>query len=387
MSFFEDDDEPIRASRTRPARPRQPAGAGGSTAVRRGGGGRPPGGGSGPDPIAQRRLVALGVGIVALVVLVLLVNGCVNSRKKNALESYNRDVADVITESDRNGADFFTIMNRASQGGDLDVRVRQVQLSAQELVQRAEGFSVRSEVQRAQNDLLLVLNLRAQGLAKIASKLPSALVQGRDQAQTAETAVRQIAGQMQVFLASDVIYSQRVAPYIQQALGDADVTGQRIRGSRFLPNLGWLDPNDVAGRLGSQRAEGGTGADPTPAKGLHGHELTSVTSNGVTLQPGQTVNRVPASPTPTFMVKIANQGDNDERQVVVELRVAGGPRTILRRKTIPQTTSKQSAQVSIPLGTAAPTTGAVTVTATVDKVPGEMNTTNNKQRYTVLFTR
>ena len=35
----------------------------------------------------------------------------------------------------------------------------------------------------------------------------------------------QIAGAMEIFLASDVIYSQRVAPLIQQTLADDGITG------------------------------------------------------------------------------------------------------------------------------------------------------------------
>ena len=39
---------------------------------------------------------------------------------------------------------------------------------------------------------------------------------------------------MQAFLASDVVYSQRVAPLIKDALDKNDVKGQQIAGSRFM---------------------------------------------------------------------------------------------------------------------------------------------------------
>ena len=42
---------------------------------------------------------------------------------------------------------------------------------------------------------------------------------------------------MQKFLASDVVYSQRVVPLIKQALDDNDISGPDDRRRAFLPNL------------------------------------------------------------------------------------------------------------------------------------------------------
>ena len=391
MSFF-DDDEPIRASRTRPARPRAPAPGGSRAAAGGGGSRRPPGSGGAdrPDPATarQRQLALGGAALAVLLILIFLVSSCQSSRKERALKDYNRSVTELSTDSDKVGEDFFRALNAASAGDDVEVRVNQLRLTADELVKRAGGLEPRDELARAQGSLELVLNLRAQGLRKIGDKLPSALVAGRDNAQSVETALDQIAGQMQQFLASDVIYSQRTAPYIREVLQDADVKGQRVRLSRFLPNLGWLDPDAVAGRLGSQRAAGGKGADPNPAPGLHGHALTSVTVGGTTLQPGTIVNNVAARPAPTFTIKFANGGDSDEREVLVTARVTsgGGGQAVLRKKTIARTKSKADATVTIPLGSSPPA-GSAILTVTVAKVPGEKEIANNKQTYTVLFSR
>ncbi|MDQ3631244.1 MAG: hypothetical protein M3417_08285, partial [Actinomycetota bacterium] len=175
-------------------------------------------------------------------------------------------------------------------------------------------------------------------------------------------------------------------PYVREALQDADVEGQRVNISRFLPSLGWLNPNAVADRLGSQRAAGGKGADPNPAPGLHGHSLTSVAVGSKALEPGGVINRVASRPAPSFTVKLANGGDSDEREVVVTARVSGGSgKAPPRKKTIGQTKSKDDATVTIPLGSSPPA-GAATLTVTVGKVPGEEETANNKQTYTILFT-
>ena len=77
------------ARNVRPERPRNPV-----TAP------APAGPGSDPQQLLVRRLVAAGVGLVVIIVLVLGVKGCLNSRQEQALKDYNRDVASLVQESD-----------------------------------------------------------------------------------------------------------------------------------------------------------------------------------------------------------------------------------------------------------------------------------------------
>jgi hypothetical protein len=373
LSFFEGD-EPTRVSR--PARPRRPSG--GRSASRGGGGTRPPD----RQTLLVRQAVAIGLGLLLLILLVVGVRSCQNSAKESGLKDYNRNVTAVIKASDNEVMrPFFGLMNNGAQEGqDLQVQVNQLRQAADDLAKRAERFSVPGEMAEAHDDLLMVLNFRRQGLARIAEAIPSA--QGRGV--PAEQAVNRIAANMQLFLASDVVYSQRVAPYIKEALDNAGVSGQTIATSRSLPSVEWLSPQYVAARLGSEAAGGTTTG--TAAPGLHGHGLVSVTANGVTLQPGGVINRVPVTGGVTFTVAFQNQGDNNERNVRVTVTVRGGPKPVTAQKIVPQTTAKQSAQVSIPLGAAPPTGQATTVEVVVNRVPGERNTTNNRQTYTVLFT-
>jgi hypothetical protein len=187
---------------------------------------------------------------------------------------------------------------------------------------------------------------------------------------------------MQAFLASDVVYKLRVAPLIKQTLDQKGITGQRIADSQFMTDISWLSPTTVADRLGT-----GAGAQSqTPAPGLHGHGLTSVAVGDNTLQPSPVVNRVPATSNVTFRVSFQNQGDNDERNVRVTVTVRGAGKTITARKTVAQTKAGSPAQVDIPLGQAPPV-GTATVEVVVAAVRGEQKTDNNRQRYTVIFTR
>jgi hypothetical protein len=372
VSFFDEGDEPTRVTR----RPRPGRGGGG-------GGARPP-----REPVRRpdrqtvRLRQAAGIGVLVLFVIIvgLGVKGCVSSQKENSLKAYNRDVTSVITSSDRDvGQAFFKLLgNGSQQGQDLQVQVNQLRLAADEDARRARRFDVPDDMKPAQDKLLLALDLRADGLRKIAADLPTALGRG----QPAQNAVQRIAGNMQYFLASDAVYKARVAPLIKETLDDNGVSGQRIPDSQFMGNVGWLSAPFVAQRIG---ATAGAPNQP-PAPGLHGHGLTSVAVGDNTLQPGGVVNRVPATGRITFHVTFQNQGDNDENDVRVTVSVRGSGKTITARKTVAQTKAGSQAEVDIPLGQTPPI-GTATVDVAVAAVRGEQKTDNNRQRYTVIFTR
>jgi hypothetical protein len=273
---------------------------------------------------------------------------------------------------------------RDSQG--LQVQINQLRLAAEDDVKRAKAFDVPGDMEPAQRNLELVLNMRAEALTKIADQIPGALGRG----QTSEQAINAIAGEMQAFLASDVVYAQRVAPLIKDSLDKNNVTGQQIAASRFMNDISWLAPATVASHLGRSASSGSSGTSGQVAPGLHGHGLDSTSIGSVTLQPEApgVVNRVPWSSNPTLTVKFTNQGDNNEPNVKLTVTVKPTTgKTIAVNKTIAQTTAKQSSTVNIPLGAAPPANAPVTVTVVIAKVPGEKTTSNNRSSYTVIFTR
>jgi hypothetical protein len=372
LSFFDEGDEPTRV-RTRPARPRRPAT-----------------GSRGPAPpdrqtARTRQAIALGGLIVLLILIVLGINGCLNSRKDNALKDYNRNVTAVINDSDTSvGKAFFQLMSQGARNSqDLQVQVNELRAGADEDVKRAKAFDVPGDMAAAQRNLELVLNLRDEGLKKIADLIPSALGRG----QTAETAIKGIAAEMQTFLASDVVYTERVAQLIKDGLTKNGIDGQEIAGSRFMASVAWLNPAYVTDRLTGSSTSTGTSGQPTP--GLHGHGLLSTAVGDKVLQPSSTgaVTTIPAAANVAFTVKFANQGDSDERNVKVSIRVKGGGKNIPLTKTIAQTKTKTDATVNIPLGQAPPVGTGTTVTVSIAKVPGEENLDNNRSEYTVIFTR
>jgi hypothetical protein len=380
LSFFDEGDEPTRVSR--PARPRRPATGPRSSA-------RPTGGGGGPDAHTARvrQAVLIGVVLLFLILFAVVINGCRTNARKRALKDYNRNVYAVITDSnDSVSQPFFRLLDSGTaQSGNLQSQINQLRIAAEEDVKRAEGFDVPNGMKKAQYTLTQVLNFRATALGKIADQIPTATAQSAGSASSASDAINRISGQMQAFLASDVIYSQRVIPYIKQTLDDNDIGGQQIATSSFLPSLSWLSPAFTGSKLNAR--VGGRSPNGTPAPGTHGHGIDSTSISGVTLQPSPAVNRIPAGSNPTVDVKFSNQGQNDEIDVRVLVAITGGPKPITATKTINQTKAGTSAEAQIPLTTAPPIGTPVTIKVQVVGVPGEKNLTNNKAQYTAIFQR
>ncbi len=375
MAFFDEGDEP----RTRVSRPGRTGGA------RASGGGR--GRGLDDQTVRNRRIVAGLFAVVLLILLVVLVDGCLDRRAENALKDYNRDVVTIIKRSDEQvGAEFFGLLSGgATSAVDLEQRVNQLRVEVERHVGDAEDLSVPGDMKPAHRNLLLTLDMRQAGLGKIAGEVRTALAQ--EQGDESAQAIDQIAAQMQQFLASDVLYKARVLPLIQEELAEKEIGGQESQDTQFLPSLEWLDSTVVADRLGAEGGGNTRARTGEPAPGLHGHGLVSVTAGGVTLQPGETANRIPAGSNVAFEVTFANQGDNDESDVNVAVRIDGDGERISSRKRVDQTKAGTNAEISIPLDKAPPIGTPVTIEVEVGGVPGEEKTDNNKQTYTAIFTR
>jgi hypothetical protein len=239
-------------------------------------------------------------------------------------------------------------------------------------------LSAPSEMAQAQTNLELVLDLRASAVNEITNQITTAL--STTSGGAAQAAVNRITGQMQALLASDVIYSQRVAPQITKALADGDAGGQLPPASRALTNFGWLDNAQVTTAIGADVPVKRPGGKPAP--GTHGHGLTDTKINGVTLSTSG--NNNVSRKAPIFTVDFMNQGENNEVDVRVNITISGDFKTIHMHKTIPQTFAGKASQAIVPLTAPVPTSPAE-VTVSVSKVPGEKTLSNNRASYTVTF--
>jgi hypothetical protein len=336
-----------------------------------------------------RRLVAAGAVVVVLVLMVVLVKGCVDNRREAALKDYNRSVRTLVEQS-RSGVSkpFFDALGGAASGEATQVQetINQLTSVAEEQLAQAGRLDAPDAMKQAQGDLELSLSLRRDGVAKIADLIQTAL----GDTAGAGRAVDDIAGQMQAFNASDVVYSQRVAPLILKGLKDDGIAAsydgtageQVLPYGDFLPDISWMSPDFVAGQLGSSTSGGRTGGDPAP--GLHGHQIDSVSVGGVDLTTDGS-NRIPATPPPTFTVNFTNGGENDESNVKVTVEITGSGTPVRAQTIVPSTTAGEAATANVQLRASPSTSGPSTIRVTVDQVPGEETLDNNTASYTALF--
>jgi hypothetical protein len=367
MSFFDEDDEPTR-KRPRPRRASTP----------------PRVAGADPSTLRTRQAVAIGGTLVFLLLLGLAFKGCADSRKKNALKDYNREHTSIVSESDQQVGDpFFEALSDPPD--DLAGAVSSLRVTAEGHLKQAERLSVPGEMVAAHRSLLIALEFRRDAITFIQDQIPDALA---DDEETAQKAVAAIAGEMQAFLASDVIHEGRVVPMIQKALDDAEIGGQRIQGSRVLDSLAWLDDGTVGQRLNPENAGSSKPRQGEIAPGLHGNGIVSTSVGDTTLQPGEVVNRIPSERGLTFLASFQNQGENDEFDVDVSVKITPdeGGKALTAKKTIDTIVKGAKGEASLAI-TRPPAAGvAATVTVEIKAVPGEKKTDNNKQSYRVLFT-
>jgi hypothetical protein len=369
VSFFDEDDE----TRTR-AMPRPRRAGGGDVAAD-------------SQTLMIRRAVAGVIVVLVLLVLVIVIKGCRNSQHESSLKDYNSEVSSIASESSRQvGQPFFQLLG---QGGsesaqDLQTQISAFKVQADQQLKQAEALSVPDDMKGAQQSFLNTLEWRRDGLAYIAERIRTAL---GDSGDAADEAIQQIAGQMQVFLASDVAYKTRVAPTIKAVLDENEIGGQQIAQSAFLPDLGWLDSATVARVLGQQLSAGaGRNKNEPTGPGLHGTNIDSVAYGDTTLQPDAS-NQLTYTTDSSFAVKFTNGGENDEFDVKVTVKVEGSGSPITLTDTIDTIAPQASATANLAFEKPPPTGAAVTITVKVAPVPGETKTDNNEATYQAIFNK
>lgn len=371
MSFFDEGDAPRTARAGRA--PRRPPSRGRAQRDQ--------------QQLRTRRAIALVAVVVVFLLLVLGIKSCVNGAAKGALRDYNGSVSSIVRASETkvSGPLFVQLSGAAGRAQrarpDVQTAFNDLRVEADGELGRAERLSVPDALKGAHRDLLLVLELRRDGVARIAEQIQPAF------GSNSGPAIATIAAQMGRFLASDVVYSQHVAPLIREKLAAKAIAvgggGEEVAGSRFLPDLGWLDPSYVNARLTGGTAAGAKRGKPAP--GSHGHALTSVAVGGTALTAGGATNRVTAGTSPAFTVKVLNQGQNAESDVPVKVSITGAGAPIEETKSIARSPAGGSSTIDIPLKSPPRAGAPVTVKVTVVPVPGEKTISNNTQTYTVLF--
>ena len=237
----------------------------------------------------------------------------------------------------------------------------------------------------AHQSLLIALEWRRDGLDYIAQRIRTAL---GDSGDAADEAIQQIAGQMQVFLASDVDYETRVRPVDQGgARRRRDRRpGHRAVGVPAVDRLAAARRRRAASSASSSRRAPGRDKNEPTGPGLHGTNIDSVSYGDTTLQPGALQ---PAHLRGRLDVlgqvhqrrrqrRVRRQGDRPASRAAAATRSRSATRSTRsrRRPARPPTSPSRSRRRSAPRSRSP---------CASRRCPGEEKTDNNQAEYQAIF--
>lgn len=325
----------------------------------------------------RRRLLAMAVGLGLLVLLVFATRGCLDARADRAFTEYSRDVTALSDESLQQSQSLFEFLRG---GGDeepveLQNSVNGFRTQADQLVERARALDPPERFAAPNRFLTYSLEFRRDGLAGIAGALPSALGE-----EDRDAAAARIARDMRGFLVSDVLFVQRVAPELREALAERDLAVESALPRRdFLPGVDWLAEPTVSSRLDALREAPGE-----VAAGARGMGLGVVTAGGETLSESAPT-QVSAASDLAFSIQVQNQGAVPEEEVEVSVSITGGAAPLTVERTIESIPAGGSETADLPLADTPPTGSPVTVTVKVEPAEGEGRLDDNEAAYPATF--
>jgi hypothetical protein len=332
--------------------------------------------------------MAAGIAVLLLIFLVVVINACETSKRKNALRDWNTQATQLISQSDTDvAAQFFDTVRQAGVSGtaaqDVQTSIASLREVADKNLASARKLDTPDELKSAQLSLLTALEFRRDALSYVAGRVTAALGSEGD---AADQALEGIGGEMQAFLASDVLIRMRVTPLVASALKDNDVVADPARTKGSLPGFSWLNPSYFARQIGARlTTPQARQRNEPPAPGLHGDGLTGTSAGGTALTPGASgSNRVPV--TDKFTVTFQNQGDNNETSIEVSVTLQGGTAKDIVGKTVVGAVAAGAtgtAEITLPRKPVNQT--VYTVNVLVGQVPGEKKLDNNKATYNVFF--
>jgi hypothetical protein len=326
-----------------------------------------------------------------LLLLFFGIRGCQASQKEQGFKDYVGDAEELVAESEQQSIALFELLaDPGNSEVDFTSNVNGSKVQAEQLVDRANDIDVPDELSGAHESLVETLEFRRDGLDGIAREAAGASADEEDVDPN-----ERIAAQMQYFLTSDVIYSQRFLPRLLGEIEEEDLdedvpvpaTLTDAETIAFLPEIEWLRPSTVADRLAGIGTGAGGGGPVAP--GLHGNGLGSVTVSpaGTALVEGAPAE-LSAAEDVSFDIEIANQGENTEENVVVVVEIAGGSgEPIELEETLDTINAGETKVVNVPLAETPPLGEPVDITVRIEPVPGEEKTDNNEATFTAIFSR
>lgn len=332
--------------------------------------------------IFMRRLIALGAGVLVVILLLLAVRGCLNARKERGFENYASDLGAIVNETNQLSESFFVRLQTPPQRSSplkLEADIATDRGTAQSLLNRVRGLDTPDELVGAQENLVKSYELRADALTGISEAIPTALGdEGRAEA------IDAIALDMRSLLASDVLFAE-ASEEINTTFAEEEIPppeGEEgvVPASIFLPEpvSQWIDDDEVRVILIAFAAE------VEPVSGVHGLELVSASINRTPLVAGSE-NTARLEEPLEIGAEVTNGGDSDEVDVVVSAEISGPTGTVEGEGVITRIKPGEVGDAEIRFEGAPPTRTPLTLEVTAQSVPGETLFDNNTLTYTVTF--
>jgi hypothetical protein len=330
-------------------------------------------------PFLARRLGALVVGVLIIILLVLGVRGCLNARAERGFENYARDLASITTETDQLSSEFF---GRLQDPGDLspvnlEAEMRADVGTAENLLERVQGLDTPDELSDAQAELVQAYELRRDGIEGVAEEISTALAK-----EGSEEATLRMANYMRYFLASDVLYG-RSKGAIENELANQDIVpDEKLSKQPFLPDPpdAWIQAENLGSTISGVAVGGGE------CSGVCGIALVEggVSIGGTALTADALTNVAGGAPY-EMEVQVQNQGESEVTDVAVDFELTGGAEdasgsTSIDRIAVGDTeTAKLNIQPDPESGT------ELTLEVIAQPVEGEEIEENNSATFTVVF--
>jgi len=168
-----------------------------------------------------RRLIAVGVGILFLILIVIGIKGCLNARKERAIKDFGTRAGSLVVASDQVGDEFFKLLDSPSTSDttQFGTQVKSFRGATDSQYQRLQSLGAPSEMSTAKQSLETTFALRRTAMAVIADNVDQAFAkEGAIEAQHA------IADQMKLLYASDQVYSGVVLPEINSVISDQGIS-------------------------------------------------------------------------------------------------------------------------------------------------------------------
>jgi len=324
-----------------------------------------------------RRLIALGVGVLTIILLVLAVRGCLNARQERGFENYASDLSSIAVNSQQLSNEFFTRLTEPPN--DIDEQQLEAQIAtdrgtAETLLQRLEGIDTPDELSEAQTELVEAFKLRSDGLAAVSENIATALSATPERS----AAIDNIVAAMKGFLASDVLYA-RAREQIIDVLDEQGVSTENpVPETIFLPDTDlWLDNIQVITVLNAFADGGGSG--------VHGLALLSTEIDRTPLTAGAETSVPLGNDPPDIKALVENQGDTAEEGVTVTYRLTGGAVPLEGEESVTSLDSGGNTEITLALADLPEPNTPLQLVVDVLPVPGEVDSANNTASYTVIF--